>query len=874
MSIIELNYFSNNEKYLQFTILNTELLKGQQFNSVNNNENYNLLCKNILTSFLTENCIVVHQQGYIYTQDNLDAHRKLDKLATNLIPQLSKIPVKNTIDVNYLELTPYKLYWFIKLYEVLLGNINFNELLEKVVNILINYDCKEFKKCSDDIYSFLDRIGLLNELFIPNTNSEQSEINIYKNEHRIIFSCPANNANNNFKKYNVNLNNIIKKTYNITFKLHDKYLQDIIKHKLHKNVLNYMPYFINYDEKLYSYSNANMFNNILAHLIQSPENQFIINYLTEKIKSIKPIIEAINAYQNICKEYINTCIKKKTQVRKITFFSTKTKKNNLTALTTLNKYFTKLNKLIENEKTNNIIKIKEHLYTINSYILTYCKNNNQNNDTLSLTSNHLNSAVLTIINLINYNKINSTNIKNNANINTLQNKLIDATKQSTLLPQKISKFKRLQSLFKTKKQKNLNVKRQHVNIYSKFHKMNNIKHKIQYKLKQILTTEGLITYLTNNKYNNIAELIKNILPNQLNLSYDSDKQALGGIEDPFLSIQKPSEGLFNLYNLNDWYKNKNPAYKNISTLPNLQMPELQFITAIMVKNLFVLLKTNVFPQYKYIKQKETNIPIYYNSPTYNLNFKKFNRLNIELIFDDINTFIMEQYVYNDYINLYCNYIDLFNQNKDTDFKAFFNEINKNTNILIYPTVRDLSYAELIFTMQAPFSYCVLPVNNYNCAKMYYNLHTNIKMQINQNYINNSFNKYIHFINQFNIIKDKLINASNNNCNNDTECKNANILVFVIYQAIYINGLLNYITIIEAIQQLLQKIDISSDKFINDKTWKNLEPKLTVENVNKIYTTYMPNESEKYNNIHFEETKLKIQLHALITYALNILQSVV
>ena len=203
MSTEALKFFVNNNIYLKSLIINKTLLnKFFHINSL-------VVCKEILLKFLVSNCQVVEYEG------------------------------------NYLNITPYKIYWLIKLYEVLIGSIPFDKLLQNIIIVLINNstvdNCAEFTHlCEDDIWNFLNTLGILNEVFI---NNRSNNIDMYKRNQRINFLCPTE-----FNlKYEIDLSTIINDLYAKIITEHKHVLQNLITHPNYdskKNLLNYMTAFI------------------------------------------------------------------------------------------------------------------------------------------------------------------------------------------------------------------------------------------------------------------------------------------------------------------------------------------------------------------------------------------------------------------------------------------------------------------------------------------------------------------------------------------------------------------------------------------------------------------------------------------------------
>uniref|UniRef100_A0A6C0HMJ4 Uncharacterized protein n=1 Tax=viral metagenome TaxID=1070528 RepID=A0A6C0HMJ4_9ZZZZ len=250
-----------------------------------------------------------------------------------------------------------------------------------------------------------------------------------------------------------------------------------------------------------------------------------------------------------------------------------------------------------------------------------------------------------------------------------------------------------------------------------------------------ITKDELLDVLFN--YANIRKLIVETFKDAHEFNYNSTSNA----SDPFLSSKKPAEGHYNLDNLHEWYLTKNPNFLPISEA-NIHMPELAFITAIIVKDLVVLFKTCRFPK-KHINNNGTLEKNLKNAPKQTINRfvdrykvanKKLNnscksKLNTEILklLNFINTFI-EEYKYLEFLIILKQYLLFFYQGTTEDQADGSTYILTNLDILVntqpfifYPSVEQINFTKVIYTMQAPFINFRLP----NVRKLIHNAFSNI-----------------------------------------------------------------------------------------------------------------------------------------------------
>ena len=292
---------------------------------------------------------------------------------------------------------------------------------------------------------------------------------------------------------------------------------------------------------------------------------------------------------------------------------------------------------------------------------------------------------------------------------------------------------------------------------------------------------------------------------------------MGGIEDPFLSIKAITSNLasaltynnnlYDLNNLNNWYNA--PINKDKSNIYYFNVPQLKFITAIMVKNLFVLLKTKIYPLFQTKNDLNPKFPKIYALNLDNI-IKEKNSLPkypeeklediIQSLLIKINTFIEKNYIYSIFIDILIEYIRIFTLGDTTGAVAScLTNISKNLKksyILSYPSVRELTYAETIFTMQAPFNTFILPTDINSLLIMEKSLEYDKNKR--QNWLDtcklgNYNTMYTGFSDPILYLKKYLnytfyTNDSDSDSDSDSDRKtqynSANVLAFVLYLTLY------------------------------------------------------------------------------------------
>jgi len=251
-------------------------------------------------------------------------------------------------------------------------------------------------------------------------------------------------------------------------------------------------------------------------------------------------------------------------------------------------------------------------------------------------------------------------------------------------------------------------------------------------------------------YADIKTLISNTFTVADTFTYKSTSTELK-TSDPFLTTVKPEDGEYNLDNLHEWYLTKNPGFLPISEVKNLYIPEFAFITAVIVKDLVILLQTCKFPQkHKNNTNAQTNINInkvgksygVYARNTIKLNQKKLNSknkrnnfthkliTNIASLLRFIDKFIKEGYIYLEFLEILKSYILIFSlgknvkhDNDNPEYDQVLKHIDylKNQPYILYPSTEQLDYNKVIYTMQAPFINFRLPNVRPKIHGVYFNI---------------------------------------------------------------------------------------------------------------------------------------------------------
>lgn len=207
-------------------------------------------------------------------------------------------------------------------------------------------------------------------------------------------------------------------------------------------------------------------------------------------------------------------------------------------------------------------------------------------------------------------------------------------------------------------------------------------------------------------------------PKDGKFSYNNSSDALGA-SDPFFTIEKAREEEYNLDNLYDWYLSKNPNCLPVNTEGlHIQVPEFAFLIAVMAKDLLILKKTRKYPQ-KHLKNTSTSnkYTTDYERTYFKCDIdsmvlheqKELDDSKSDFVLNLINKFITTGYSYLAFLEILKHYLSIFNIG-DIYHPEITESICKDIKIIdklikkpyiIFPTTIQLSYAKVIYTMQAP-----------------------------------------------------------------------------------------------------------------------------------------------------------------------------
>jgi hypothetical protein len=265
--------------------------------------------------------------------------------------------------------------------------------------------------------------------------------------------------------------------------------------------------------------------------------------------------------------------------------------------------------------------------------------------------------------------------------------------------------------------------------------------KIDYQFVSI-NKDSLYNYLSKLGYQNIAHLINTQIPNPKDnkFSYNNSKTDLNA-EDHFFNIRNEKSGLNNLY---DWYIDKNPQFRNLSFV-NPQVPEYLFITAVMAKDLSLLHSSLIYPlkinndnelkfkSYHEVSNCGKKVEKIYENFTKKMSIEESIKLrtNIESIFTYIESFInRNKNKYLDFIEILQNYITIFSYGdiyknsihcitkEGYTYMDIFEKSLKSP-FMLYPTLMQLSYDKVVYTLQAP-------VINFRLTNKHETIHNNVE----------------------------------------------------------------------------------------------------------------------------------------------------
>jgi len=374
---------------------------------------------------------------------------------------------------------------------------------------------------------------------------------------------------------------------------------------------------------------------------------------------------------------------------------------------------------------------------------------------------------------------------------------------------------------------------------------------------EFMTKEYLLNALVNNIY--IKNLINSTFSNVTRFNYSNDIN----VEDPFLTTKKPNKDKFNLDNLYDWYKTKNPNFVMLNYENNflkIKTPEFSFITAIIVKDLIFLQKTKNFPKNDTNAPKQSN----YNAK---INTNK-NDTHINTLLTMIDKFIKDEYLYEKFLEILSNYLNFFATGEvpevpDERIHYFTYKDCLNQPYIIYPLIKELNYTQILYTIPAPVIFLKIS----NKQKINYtdilsqSINIKKKMPIhnthNTNNTNNIHNKYI---NLFNKLK-KYINYTDT----DTDTKKLDnyskqLFAYILYYIYKIDAFSFYNSFCNFLYNIIQNLPV----YCTDYIFYN-EPNILPA------ATYIYNYTQKKNplstELHPFENNSKTILQIIINYIL-------
>ena len=381
--------------------------------------------------------------------------------------------------------------------------------------------------------------------------------------------------------------------------------------------------------------------------------------------------------------------------------------------------------------------------------------------------------------------------------------------------------------------------------------------------------------------NPIKQLILEQLPNPQNDKFSYDNSTLGA-SDPFFSIEKPTEGTYNLDNLYDWYLTKNPEFKPVNTEGlNILVPEFKFLIAVMAKDLLILQNTHQYPQ-KHKNNKNNSYTGYNKCDIQSLDLFKKQEADISkssIVLKLITKFITTNYLYLEFLVILRHYLSLFTIGElytEGICEAQFEVIDKlmKTPYIIYPTVVQISYAKVIYTTQAP-------VINFRLSNNRKKLHEPFRAPIMElihdvgfhaafthfwdhpsNWFYNSYNinQYPGINNIIHKLKPFISKTNENTTANTTEAYNNQLLTYIIFQIIHeyygIGSIVDYRSIMYALNELQEQPFGNGNLFFDDKKLKSAIAyaynKETTQNLDKTLETL--NQSEIIDTSYYDMIK--------------------
>ena len=147
----------------------------------------------------------------------------------------------------------------------------------------------------------------------------------------------------------------------------------------------------------------------------------------------------------------------------------------------------------------------------------------------------------------------------------------------------------------------------------------------------------------------------------------------------------------------DWYKSKNPRFMHVNSI-EIRVHEFRFMIAQMIKDLLLGLASDQMPQ---LLKHNGTINSRYDIQTSEL--LAFNMLRITDTLTKIEKNIEEGYLYIQFIEYMCDYIDLYNFFEKDKCEKWLLDLKKtlNTPFIILPTLVQVNFKKIINLIRAP-----------------------------------------------------------------------------------------------------------------------------------------------------------------------------
>ena len=220
--------------------------------------------------------------------------------------------------------------------------------------------------------------------------------------------------------------------------------------------------------------------------------------------------------------------------------------------------------------------------------------------------------------------------------------------------------------------------------------------------EQLLTSEPYIKLI------NIKNLFNDVYTKKEEIEYKTV------VLDPFLNINKPKDGQYNLDNLYDWYLTKNTNFQAEGRTMrdvNPSIPEFKTVLGNMLKDLLILCITGYFPDKNNLEPVEpTQMFDNCNDITQLYGTKIENLNDVDILLQELDTIIKNNYKYVSIIGFIKKYLQLFNFGNIADdgipagdCKISLDRMDEllDTFYLVYPCFSFVSYTKILYFLQAP-----------------------------------------------------------------------------------------------------------------------------------------------------------------------------